>query len=385
MTLFNPKSLNPTKWFSYILIIVGMHQIGTPRLQGHTFQSAKTKLSEIISGVMTPALTFRSALCLHVGFDQNIETTQNALDEKRGYSFAEISWRNGLWLLPKSSQRGFLSRFFTPYLIFDRLLGSSFFFQALPERTFEKAKVDESGLLKSQQSLLESWLFKCFVLITIVFTGYVLFRIEVNRRSAFAKTNEKIVRELHNDIGSNTAAIGVLADVTESALTNSRDIENARNLVRKIRLLSEKVLENVDEILWSIALKNNSLEEVSKRMRLLGGRLEDNKINFSFDVEGDLLNHKFDVETRNHIYVIFKEILTNITKHADCKNAKAKLSFKEFVELVVMDDGVGFDVQKSHQGNGFHIIRSRCKNLNANLSIISKMGKGTTIKVIFPS
>jgi signal transduction histidine kinase len=81
--------------------------------------------------------------------------------------------------------------------------------------------------------------------------------------------------------------------------------------------------------------------------------------------------------------VILKEILTNVAKHANCKNARAQLSFKEFVEIMVIDDGIGFDVEKRHHGNGFHIIRSRCKNLSANLSIASKMGGGTTIKVIF--
>jgi len=378
MTLFNPKSLNPAAWFSRLMIIVSLQHFALHGF-GCNYELANVAAIEIAANEKVLSLIVYAACDVKIVLIHQTTSIVEVSDTQLEYLTAEVTSSSKLSILGKRTSSRIAQLAFIPKVINEKMLESFL----LSARTSEKGKVKEKLFLNTQQSKEGNWLIYFLILATIIFICCVLYRAESSRRTAFTKSSERIAREFQNDIGSNSAAISVLAEVAELTLTNSGDIENTCHLLRKIRSLSGKVIEDADEILWSLALKNNQLEEVSKRMRILGGRLEEHGINFALDVKENHSSHKFDIETRNHFYVIFKEIVTNIAKHANCKNAKAKLSFKEFVELIVIDDGIGFDVQKNYQGNGFHIVRSRCKQLNANLSIMSKKGGGTTIKVIF--
>jgi signal transduction histidine kinase len=287
-----------------------------------------------------------------------------------------VSWHNTRSRL--RIEKGHVSYVMT--IMNDQMNESAFFFQTIAERTLEKDGVEgESFMPQSQKAM-----FKGLALAAAVVICYTIYRIKVNRANAATKVIKKIVHDLHSDIGSSASAIAVLASVTDMALRSMEGATDAREFLKKIRTLSNDVMETTEEISWSIDPKNNSIEEVSKRIRLLGSRFEDDGINFKFEIEGDIAKHKFDMETRNHIFAILKEIVTNIQKHAYCKNVNAKLSLSEHIALSVADDGAGFEVESSYPGSGLRIIKSRCEQLHANFSIISEMGMGTTIKVILP-
>lgn len=386
MTLFSPKSLDPARWLKHLVIIIGLYQVGPSNGQGRNFEQTESASNRFGSRSMF-SLT-QPIVCHSSGIHDNRPIDVFTLENNaRGYSYRAEIFRSGFfWISEQNTTYPFALKTFVPKFIKDRWTERGlFFFPSGYERTFEKIDKEEPLALKSKQLLPDSWPFKVIVLAILGFLSYSLCRVKINRLTTLAKASEKIVRDLNNDIGSNASAIGVLADVVEVSLATPGDTENARHLLRKIRALSEKVMGTAEEIMWSITTSNDSPEEVSKRLRLMGSRLEEDGVNFTFNMGNDSSSHKFNIETRNHIYVIFKEILTNIEKHAYCKNAKAKLSFSKSVELTVIDDGIGFDTENGYCGNGFHIIRSRCEKLSGKLSIISRIGKGTTIRVIFPN
>jgi Signal transduction histidine kinase len=55
------------------------------------------------------------------------------------------------------------------------------------------------------------------------------------------------------------------------------------------------------------------------------------------------------------------------------------------LKLTIMDDGVGFDLNKGKRGIGLRNIISRAKKIHAALDIDSKKGIGTTIIVTIPA
>ena len=64
---------------------------------------------------------------------------------------------------------------------------------------------------------------------------------------------------------------------------------------------------------------------------------------------------------------------------------------KETVELVIMDDGIGFDTQKitirkeKNTGFGLSMMRERINLLNGTFEIESRLGFGTEIQVNIPT
>jgi signal transduction histidine kinase len=89
------------------------------------------------------------------------------------------------------------------------------------------------------------------------------------------------------------------------------------------------------------------------------------------------------------IYRIVQEQLNNIIKHACAKTVTVFLHQHEevgnsIVELLIKDDGKGFDPAQRRNGVGLRNICSRAELFGGTVTIQSKPGQGCELKVIFP-
>jgi two-component system NarL family sensor kinase len=89
-----------------------------------------------------------------------------------------------------------------------------------------------------------------------------------------------------------------------------------------------------------------------------------------------------DVE--HAIYRIAAEALTNVVRHADARRLTVKLTDNDgFVQLLVMDDGRGFDA--AHAGGqghyGLYGMYERARMMSAELRVTSALGAGTTVQL----
>ena len=88
----------------------------------------------------------------------------------------------------------------------------------------------------------------------------------------------------------------------------------------------------------------------------------------------------------NSLFRIAQEAMTNACRHSKSEKVHVKLTQKgDDVTLEVRDWGIGFD-QDTVQENRFGLegIRERCRILGGELSIKSKPGEGTVVRVTFP-
>ncbi|RTY82193.1 two-component sensor histidine kinase [Flavobacterium sp. ZB4P23] len=96
---------------------------------------------------------------------------------------------------------------------------------------------------------------------------------------------------------------------------------------------------------------------------------------------------RYDEDFEIKIYFIIMELLNNTIKHSQA--TRSELSIHEdndFLNVNVMDNGQGFDSSKFHilEGFGINQIKARINNLKGTIVINSKIGFGTTIKIIVP-
>ena len=90
-------------------------------------------------------------------------------------------------------------------------------------------------------------------------------------------------------------------------------------------------------------------------------------------------------------YRIFQEALKNVERHARARHVTVCLTQPgDFVELVISDDGIGFDPdhhparRRVKRGFGLIGMRERAACVGGTLSVNSAAGKGTTIRVQIP-
>lgn len=79
------------------------------------------------------------------------------------------------------------------------------------------------------------------------------------------------------------------------------------------------------------------------------------------------------------IYRCFQELTNNILKHAAAKKVTVQLHLEaEEIQLMIEDDGVGFNTAEVQAGLGLMSIESRIAIYQGNLVVDSTPGKGTT-------
>jgi len=93
--------------------------------------------------------------------------------------------------------------------------------------------------------------------------------------------------------------------------------------------------------------------------------------------------------TEVQVIRIIQESLTNVRKHARASHAWVRISTdSEQVEIVIEDDGHGFNVSRIRRGDwpqfGLQAMRERAESVRGTLDIRSAPGKGTKVTLRVP-
>jgi signal transduction histidine kinase len=182
--------------------------------------------------------------------------------------------------------------------------------------------------------------------------------------------------ELHDNLNTKLAAVRwqleAIDDDTNPIIKNA--IHQLNDVYEDVRLISHNLMPETVE---SIGLLN-SIEDLIVRLN------NSDKVKFQFN--RDEVDETHFSNYAYPIYNIIFEMVNNILKHSEAKNAWISLSQNELgdLKISVSDDGKGFDVDQISGGYGLKSIISRVENLHGNYNIESAPGKGTKVFVDIP-
>ena len=219
-----------------------------------------------------------------------------------------------------------------------------------------------------------------FILLSICCAGtviYIVYRYRLQQALKLEKLRMKISTDLHDDIGSTLSSISILSDIALREKTRSKPGE----MLNEIKENSISLMDKMDDIVWSINPKNDSLENLLLRMKRLASKVfEAKKISYSIDIHDAVKEVKLPMQYRQHIYLVLKEAINNIVKHSGCTRAVIDVTYRQHVlEVIVRDNGKGFDKNDTSFGNGLMSMEERAKMLNTTLDIRTGKDTGTDI------
>ena len=105
----------------------------------------------------------------------------------------------------------------------------------------------------------------------------------------------------------------------------------------------------------------------------------------------DVCEQEIPVSAKTAIYRIIQEALSNVLMHAQARNVFLTLrDHRGQFELIIQDDGIGFDpahVVAVADGGGVGVpsMRERAAATGGCFTIDAEAGRGTTVRVAWPS
>lgn len=227
-----------------------------------------------------------------------------------------------------------------------------------------------------------TWWFYFLIVVVLLLAMYTLYRYRINHILRLQKVRNTIATDLHDDIGSTLTNISILSELSKKNL-DERPV--AEKYLQRITEESVATQQALDDIIWSVNTRNDNMQELQARMRRYAGELfegENVKCEFSFDnTESSRLN----MEQRRDVYLVFKECLNNIHKHASAKNIYIRITVTNGVlNMEIQDDGKGFDCAMTTHRNGLNNMKTRVEKWHGDLNIATSPANGTRISVTMP-
>jgi len=224
------------------------------------------------------------------------------------------------------------------------------------------------------------WKARWFIALIILLSGLVAFAVHRYRLEQSLKVERirnKIASDLHDEVGSSLTRISIYSDLVQSGSSEAE----SKSYLQGISNLSREVVLTMSDIVWSIDNRYDKMEALVLRMKDFGTELlQARNIEFDFQVSGMNGDKSLDPVLKQNLYLIFKEAVNNIVKHAGAKHVSVTLRNEATTFLLsIRDDGYGVDISKSTKGNGLRNMKRRADVINATFDI--RNDKGTTIEV----
>jgi PAS domain S-box-containing protein len=193
------------------------------------------------------------------------------------------------------------------------------------------------------------------------------------------KERTRIGHELHDNVNQILSTTKLFVEMLkpgteEDKTLREKSIEYLLTAIEEIRKLSKELVvpqlrENgIVESIYSV------IQDIQ-----LAGQV---RIRFIHDHENDLLSNGKKIT----IFRIVQEQLKNILKYSQAKQVDISLQSRDDrTELIIHDDGIGFDPKQTHKGIGLSNIHDRAKFYNGTVDVQSAPGKGCTLTVNLPT
>lgn len=207
---------------------------------------------------------------------------------------------------------------------------------------------------------------------------------EVKRALLLGEEQERkrIATELHDGMGSMLSTLKLNAESIEldEKHLSSKELIAYRNIIDLIDKACVE-LRNISHNMIPTGMEQfgliQSLQSIIKKINNSGKTI--------FNLDTYNLNDRFNRELELSLYRITLELINNIIKHSNAKNATIQLiKNEESITLMVVDDGKGFEVNKIKEGMGLHNIKSRVDVFNGKLTIDTQPQRGSTFIIEIP-
>ena len=224
------------------------------------------------------------------------------------------------------------------------------------------------------------WWSLALIAMGVAYALYGVHRSRMRTALELERIRTRIATDLHDDVGASLSQVAIMSEVA------SRRAAADREALNEIAGASREVLQSMSEIVWAIDPRHDRLQDLTQRMRWFAGEtLSAAGVALHFSVVGNEREPRLRPDTRRQLFLIFKECVNNIVRHAGAGNVNVALTV-ELNRLVmrIEDDGCGFDTREAGAGHGLRNMASRAEQLGAAFELRSRPGEGTCLCLRVP-
>lgn len=206
-------------------------------------------------------------------------------------------------------------------------------------------------------------------------------RLEIEAKEQLYSQRLEISRDLHDNIGSQLTFISSSVDQLERK--ESFD-ESYSEKLENLRFFIKQVFQELRDTVWAMNQASITGEDLHERIIRLVEQvnLSQAETRIQLKVESNSLS-AFELSSKAcvNLLAIVKEALNNAVKHANSKEIKLMIDvWMNQLEVVIIDNGKGFNSESQVDGFGLENMRRRAKSIGGEFDLKSSE-RGTEIRI----
>ena len=204
---------------------------------------------------------------------------------------------------------------------------------------------------------------------------------ELERQKEIEKERERISSDMHDDIGARISALKLHGEFIKENFAENPHLKSELDELMKT---TEEMTVAMREMIWSLKTQNDFLQNfISFSQKYASEFFLKSKIKIHFKNEVKENLH-LNAEVRRNLFLCYKEALNNIYKHSKATDVYISFSLENnLLKLVISDNGIGINKEKTKQGNGMYNMQTRMQEISGNLKI-PETEKGTLLLFTSP-
>ncbi|MFA5669140.1 MAG: two-component regulator propeller domain-containing protein [Balneolaceae bacterium] len=176
----------------------------------------------------------------------------------------------------------------------------------------------------------------------------------------------RIASDLHDDVGASLTEIALQSDFLQAVDTNPE----LKKILSNIGAQSRKIVTSLDDIVWSIDSRNDTIGDLTDRMQdYLLNVLEPKNFKVEYNFEDLKMQNKLSVPLKENLYLIFKEAVNNISKYSngDLVRITMHADGSNFVFTIYDNGSSSVSVKKT--GHGLRNMTMRAERIGAKVDV----------------
>jgi len=207
--------------------------------------------------------------------------------------------------------------------------------------------------------------------------------VRIEDQNAREKERARIARDLHDDLGASLTEISLLAGIAaESNGTKTSENNEFSNIASK----AQSLVSTLDEIVWAVNPRHDTLASLAEYLAAFASDLFSAAgIRLRVDIPREFPRTTLDAERRYSIFLAAREALNNAAKYSRATEVHLRIHILEDrLEIMVEDNGRGFDPGIENGGNGLINLRERLTRMGGSCSIVSSQSNGAKVFLRLP-
>jgi len=220
-----------------------------------------------------------------------------------------------------------------------------------------------------------------FALLVLTLTGSLVFfaaRYRLLRRLEMERMRNRIASDLHDDVGSMLAGLALQAELLELSAPPQ---EGTR--LHQISTVSRAAVSKLRDLVWGLDSRRDRARDLLDRMQEQAAELlSPADILCRFEVGKLPLDKKIPVDVRQHLFLIFKEALTNVLRHSHAQEVVVCIGQRDgYLEMSIRDNGPAKEAEPNTSGFGMVSMEMRARKLGAQLTVLREAGYEVRVRV----